>query len=89
MIHHLLPVGSAVRGRESRRDVPLGYAAAAQSHDGEREAQLLRNQIVVFREDVQGPEANVAETNDSDVNGLHGVLKLYNRAQRLLLHTSI
>ena len=71
MIHHFAPVGGAVRGRKGGRDVPLGHAAAAYRHDREREAELLRNQLVVFREDVQGPEADVSETDDADVNGLH------------------
>ena len=71
-----------MRGRKGRGDVPLGHAAAAKSDNSQREAELLRNQLVVFRQDVQGPEADVSETDDADVNGLHVRLKLYDRAQR-------
>ena len=76
MFHHLVPVRSAVGGRKGRGDVPLGHAAAAYRHDGKWKAQLLRNQLVVFREDVQGSKSDVAETDDADVDGLHGELKL-------------
>ena len=71
MIHHFAPIRGAVRGRKGGRDVPLDHAAAAHRHDAEREAELLRDQLGVFREDVQGPEADVAETDDADVDWFH------------------
>jgi len=76
MFHHLVPVRSAVRGRKGSGDVPLGHTAAAYRHDRKRKAELLLDQLVVFREDVQGPEADVAESDNADVYGLHGELKL-------------
>jgi hypothetical protein len=51
--------------------MPLGHAAAANGNDRERETELLCDQLVVFREDVQGPEADVSETDDAYVDGLH------------------
>jgi hypothetical protein len=51
--------------------MPLGHAAAAKSHHAQREAELLRDQLVVLREDVQGPETDVSEANDANVDGFH------------------
>jgi hypothetical protein len=81
MIHYIAPIRGAVGGRKRGRDVPLGHAAAAYRYYGEWEAELLCNQLVVFREDVQGPEADVSETDDAYVYGFHDGLKLYDRAQ--------
>ena len=51
--------------------MPLGNAAAGYRHNGERETELLRDQLVIFREDVQGPEPDVSETDDAYVDGFH------------------
>jgi hypothetical protein len=36
-----------------------------------RESQLLSDQLMVFREDFQGPEPDVPETDDSNIDGFH------------------
>jgi hypothetical protein len=81
MIHDFTPVRSALRGGKCSGDVPLDYAAAAYRHDGEREAKLLCDQLVVFREDFQGPEAYVSETDDAYIYGFHEGVNLYDRAE--------
>src|SRR6185369_14834713 len=82
MIDHLAPVRRSMRRRKGGRHVALDYTTAAYRHDRKREAELLRDHLVIFREDVQGPEADVSETNNADVYGLHGCWKLYDRAER-------
>jgi hypothetical protein len=51
--------------------VPLDHTAAAYRHDRERKAELLCDQLAVFGEDVQGPETDVSETDDTDVYRFH------------------
>jgi hypothetical protein len=84
MVNHFVPVGGAVRGYKGCRNMPLGHAAAAQSHHAQRKAEFLRNQLVVLREDVQSPEADVSEADDADVDGFHGNSMIAHNA--LLLH---
>ena len=71
MLHHFAPIRGPQRRTQRRRELLGIDAAAAYRRDTQREAQLERDLIGIFREDIERTGADVAESDDSKIHWLH------------------
>jgi hypothetical protein len=76
-IHHFAPVRGLQCRIESGWKCFPGDAPAAQGSHLQRETKLERDVARVFRENLERPGTDVAETDDADVDRLHEVNLLF------------